>query len=65
MSIFSRIKEYFTPKTVYVFQSELSDPINCERITFSDPHEQELVVLKQISMRNCMLAQDMDKIYPS
>lgn len=65
MSIFTRLKEYFTPKIIFVKQSELSDPINCERITYADSYDQEIVVLRHLSIHNWMLARDMDKIYPS
>ena len=65
MSIFSRIRDYFTPKTVFVYQSELSRPTECERIDYEDPHKQELAVLKILALHESMQSRDIDKIYPS
>lgn len=65
MSIFSRIRDYLTPKTVFVYQSELSRPTECERIDYEDPHKQELAVLKILALHESMQSRDIDKIYPS
>jgi len=64
MSIFSRIRNYFT-KVVFVGKSELSHPTQCERITYEDPHKQELVVLEILSHNHSLFSRDIDKIYPS
>lgn len=64
MSLFSRIKEYLTPKTVYVFQSKLSNP-KVPDVEFTDPKKQELKVLEILSQYTQLKAREIDRIYPS
>lgn len=63
MSIFSRIKEYFTPKIIFVWRSELSHPTECER-KFDKEGNDELYVLRILQNKQ-MKACDIDKLFHS
>lgn len=65
MSIFFKIRELFTPKVIFVWQSELSHPTECKRYKSDELENYEIVILKAIWNQNGIKASELDRHYSS
>ena len=67
MSIFSKLREFFTPKVIFVWHSELSSPTKCERKRWKGKNGfDEFHVLRILSHANePLLASQIDRQFHS